>query len=190
MERGLALRKLLIYAAAAILFLLASYAVLAQNWHLATPIRIDGVPNLYRVTANIYRSGQPTREGFKNLDKFGIKTVLNLRGWHRDDLEGTSLREVWIKMRAWDPERDDVARALSVISDESGGPYLVHCQHGADRTGTVIASYRIVVQGWDKRDAIREMTEGPYGFHKIWTQLPAFIESINVAYMRSRVERR
>jgi protein tyrosine/serine phosphatase len=92
-------------------------------------------------------------------------------------------------MRAWDPELDEVARALAVILDDSGGPYLVHCQHGADRTGTVIASYRIVAQGWNKREAIREMTEGPYGFHEIWTKLPAFLESLNVSDMLSRIQK-
>ena len=104
-------------------------------------------------------------------------------------MRGTSLREVRIKMQAWDPEKEEVARALSVIFDDSGGPYLVHCQHGADITGTVIASYRIVAQGWDKREAIREMTEGPYGFHEIWTKLPAFLESLDAAEMKSLVEK-
>ena len=47
----------------------------------------------------------------------------------------------------------------------SCGPFFVHCQHGSDRTGVCIAAYRIVVQGWTKQDAIREMTGGNYGFH-------------------------
>jgi protein tyrosine/serine phosphatase len=183
------LRKLSISAAAVILLFGVTFAVFAQNGRWAAPIQMAGVPNLYRVTGNIYRSGQPTNEGFQNLVKLGIKTVVNLREWHGDDLRGTSLREERIKMRAWDPEPDEVARALSVILDDSGGPYLVHCQHGSDRTGTVIASYRIVAQGWDKRDAIREMTEGPYGFHEIWTKLPAFLESLNVGEMMASIEK-
>ncbi|MDR1509405.1 MAG: dual specificity protein phosphatase family protein [Synergistaceae bacterium] len=150
---------------------------------------MNGVPNMYHVTDNIYRSGQPTNEGFKNLDGFGIKTVVNLRKWHKDNLTGTSLREVRIKMQAWDPDIYEVAQALSVILDDSDGPYLLHCQHGSDRTGTVIAAYRIVEQGWSKREAIREMTEGPYGFHEIWTQLPAFLDSMDVSKIISLVEK-
>jgi hypothetical protein len=53
----------------------------------------------------------------------------------------------------------------------------------------VIASYRIVAQGWNKREAIREMTEGPYGFHEIWTKLPALLESLDVGDVMSRVEK-
>ena len=44
----------------------------------------------------------------------------------------------------------------------------MHCQQGADRTGTMMAFYRIAVQGWPKDDAIAEMKNGGYGFHSIW----------------------
>lgn len=40
-------------------------------------------------------------------------------------------------------------------------------RHGSDRTGTMCALYRIAVQGWSKEDAIREMTAGGFGFHRI-----------------------
>ena len=35
-------------------------------------------------------------------------------------------------------------------------PGLVHCMHGADRTGTLRAPYRIAVQGWSKDDPIKD----------------------------------
>lgn len=45
---------------------------------------------------------------------------------------------------------------------------VVHCWHGSDRTGAVIAAYRIVQQGWSQHDAIDEMINGGYGFHPIF----------------------
>ena len=59
-------------------------------------------------------------------------------------------------------------------------PVLVHCQHGADRTGTMIAVYRIAVQGWSKAKAIREMTGGGFGFHPIWSNLPTWIQQLDI----------
>ena len=52
---------------------------------------------------------------------------------------------------------------------------LVHCQHGADRTGTMCALYRILRQDWKVEDAITEMKDGGYGYHSIWFHLPRFI---------------
>lgn len=46
-------------------------------------------------------------------------------------------------------------------------PIIFHCHHGSDRTGAVCALYRIVFQNVSKEDAIREMIEGEYGFHRI-----------------------
>jgi len=44
----------------------------------------------------------------------------------------------------------------------------------------LIAVYRIAVQGWSKAEAIREMTQGGYGFHQIWGNLPKWIQKLNI----------
>ena len=49
----------------------------------------------------------------------------------------------------------------------ASGPVLVHCLHGSDRTGTIVAMYRIVEQGWTREAAIAEMTGGGYGYHAV-----------------------
>ena len=64
---------------------------------------------------------------------------------------------------------------LSIVSDTNNLPLLVHCQHGADRTGTMCAMYRIVKQGWSADEAIKELEEGGYGFHSMWINIPRFI---------------
>ena len=61
---------------------------------------------------------------------------------------------------------------------------FVHCQHGADRTGTATAVYRIVVEGWTKDEAIREMTQGGYGFHPLWANLIRYVRELDVDRLR------
>lgn len=143
---------------------------------------LDGVPNLHEVCTNFYRSAQPTAEGMRSLKQKGITTVVNLRSFHsdRDEIGATGLGYEHIYMKTWHPEREDVVRFLRIITDPKRAPVLVHCQHGADRTGTMCALYRIVVQGWTKEEAVREMTEGAFGFHEVWQNLPSWITELDV----------
>ena len=128
----------------------------------AQPITQTGVSNLHKVSDDLYRSAQPTAEGMHALKKIGIQTIVNLRSFHsdRDEIADTGLAYEHIYMKAWHAEEEDVVRFLQIVTDKKRLPVLVHCQHGADRTGTGCAIYRIVIQGWSKEDALREMTEG------------------------------
>jgi protein tyrosine/serine phosphatase len=148
----------------------------------AEPIKIDGVPNLHKVSNDLYRSAQPTAEGFINLKKLGIKTVVNLRTFHTDStlLQDTGLEYEHIYMKSWHAEEEDAVKFLKVVTDSKRMPVLVHCQHGADRTGAMCAVYRIAVQGWTKEEAIKEMTEGGFGFHEVWANLPEWIKKLDV----------
>ena len=148
----------------------------------ATPMTVEGVPNLHQVRPTLYRSAQPTAEGMGKLKTMGIKTVVNLRSFHsdRDEIGDTGLANEHIRMKAWHPEREDVVRFLKIVTDPKNTPALVHCQHGADRTGTMCVIYRVAVQGWTKEEAVREMTEGGFGFHEIWANLPTWIEELDI----------
>ncbi len=151
-----------------------------ETW--AQPVKLAGVANLYRVTADLYRSSQPTSLGMCNLKELGIKTIISLRSFHsdRDEIGQTALAYEHIYMKAWHPEEKEVVRFLKIVTDPKRTPVLVHCQHGADRTGTMVAVYRIAVQGWSKAEAIREMTQGGYGFHTTWENLCRWIEKLNI----------
>ncbi len=152
----------------------------------AQPVVLDGVPNLHQVSTNLYRSAQPTAEGMQNLKKRGVATVVNLRSFHsdRDDIGGTGLAYEHIYMKAWHPERKEIVRFLQIVTDPKRTPVLVHCQHGADRTGTLCAMYRVAVQGWTKEEAIREMTQGGFGFHEVWKNLPSWIADLDIESIR------
>ena len=146
-------------------------------------MKLPGVPNFHQVSGSLYRSGQPTAKGMRELEKLGIKTIINLRAFHsdRDEIKEIKLRYMHIRMKAWHPEIEDVERFLSIVRDREYNPLiLVHCMHGADRTGTMVAVYRIVEQGWSKERAVNEMVSGKYGFHKIFANLPHFIKHFDI----------
>jgi protein tyrosine/serine phosphatase len=152
----------------------------------AQPITLQGVPNLHKVSDSLYRSAQPTAQGMQNLKKKGIETIVNLRSFHsdRDEIGNTGLGYEHIYVKAWHPERKEIVRFLQLVTNEKQTPVLVHCQHGADRTGTMCALYRIAIQGWTKKEAIREMREGGFNFHEVWKNLPAWIMELDIKAIR------
>lgn len=155
-----------------------------SDW--AQPVKLDGLPNLHQVSKTLYRCAQPEDKSAKSINSLGIRTVVNLRAFHsdKDELKGVTAKQVHIKMKTWHAEHEDLVKFLKIATDPKQAPVLVHCQHGADRTGTACAVYRIVVQGWTKEEAIREMTEGGYGFHEVWKNLPDWIKDLDVEAMR------
>ena len=75
---------------------------------------------------------------------------------------------------------------LKALKETQNHPVFVHCLHGSDRTGVMCAVYRIFFEGWTKNEAIREMTEGGYGFHPIWKNLIAFVNDIDMDRLRNQ----
>ena len=153
----------------------------AQNkW--AERIELPGLPNLHKVSDNLYRGAQPTAEGIKQLEKLGIKTVVNLRSLHSDnnEIKDTELVYEHINMTMWNTEDKDVVRFMQIVTDSNCTPVFVHCKHGADRTGTMCAIYRIALQGWSKDNAVEEMTKGGFGFHSIWQNLPDYVRKLDI----------
>ena len=143
----------------------------------AVPMARAGVPNLHKVSDTLYRSAQPTAEGMTNLVALGIKTVVNLRDNHSDsdEIGDLPLKTRRIEIFTGNMKDQYVKDFLAIIDDTNAVPVLVHCQHGADRTGTMCAMYRIMRQGWTADEAIDEMKNGGYGYHSLWSNLPRFI---------------
>lgn len=122
------------------------------------------LPNFQKVDDHVYRGAQPTNSGFKNLAERGIKTVVDLRdvGEHsqageQKTVTGLGMRYVSIPMQGMSTPKDQqIAEVLALLDDVTSGPVFVHCKRGADRTGTVIAVYRIFHDGWDSKRALSE----------------------------------
>jgi protein tyrosine/serine phosphatase len=155
----------------------------------AQPVAVAGVPNLHQIAPGIYRSAQPSALGMHNLEAMGIRTVISFRNYHDDDaaIQGTHLRSVRVPINTWDIRDDQVVATLRALKNASDGPFLIHCQHGADRTGLMSAMYRIVVEGWDKPRAVAELTRGGYGYHTVWANILHYIDAVDVDKIRRQV---
>lgn len=158
----------------------------------AQPVKLAGVSNLYKVSDLLYRCAQPTADGFKELEKLGIRTVINLRSEHTDRnlLAGTNLNYYEIPSKATQVNEADLLKFLQIVTNPEEGPYLVHCHHGADRTGLFVAVYRVVVQNWPREEAIREMQNGGYGFHNTYTNIVRYLQTFDPEKFRRALENR
>jgi tyrosine-protein phosphatase SIW14 len=144
-----------------VIFYFAATLTLASAWASS---QSENLPNFQKVDDHVYRGAQPTNSGFKDLAERGIKTVVDLRdiGEHSQADEqkvvtDLGMRYVSIPMQGMSTPKDNqVAAVLGLLNDSTSGPVFVHCKRGADRTGTVIAVYRIFHDGWDSRRALGE----------------------------------
>lgn len=154
-------------------------ACVRQDKLHAEKINLPGMDNLYKLSDSVYRSEQPGSNEMKELEKYGIRTVLNLRNYHSDDdeAEGTRLVLERIPMKAGKVSYDHILKAMQILRD-SPKPVLIHCLHGSDRTGCMVASYRIVFQNWTKEDAIKELRNPAFGYHETW--FPNISETIRL----------
>ena len=157
------------------------------NW--AKPMTLQGVPNLNQVTPFLYRSAQPDAAGFMNMaTTLKVKTVIDLRESQTDAayLGDSKIRPFYVPMNALHITNEQIIAALALIrAHQNEGPILVHCQHGADRTGVVIAMYRIIYQGWSKQQAVDEMKNGGYNFHSIFFNIPAYVNNADIPALKA-----
>ncbi len=180
-----------------VLLVVALYGSIAHGAQLpaverpaAWAIRLErpGLPNLFQVSPVLYRGAQPKKEGLPELETLGIRTVVSLRVFHDDFslLDGTSLHAEVIPFRTWHPGDEDVVRFLQIVTDPSKTPVFVHCRRGIDRTGTMVAIYRIAVQGWSREDAIREMTVGGFGYDGKFSNLVRFLQKVDIPAIKRK----
>lgn len=121
------------------------------------------VPHFARVNDHIYRGKQPDKQGFAELARMGIKTVLDLRGGplhkprERRRVEADGMQYISIRLSGiFEPHDWQIAEALSVLEDPNRWPVFVHCWRGDDRVGMVIACYRIAHDHWTHEQALAE----------------------------------
>lgn len=177
------------------LFTLANSAICSEQtqnarpaeW--AVPLEMKGLPNLHRVTPTLYRSAQPDATSGEALQKLGIKTVLSFRKLDKDKPLHKTPGIVFKRypLYTWHIEEKDILAVLRILNDPANQPVLVHCTHGADRTGLMMASYRMIVQNWSKETAITEMKQGEYEYHVIWKNIERRIEKLDIEKMRAEL---
>ncbi|SQI34896.1 Protein tyrosine/serine phosphatase [Leminorella richardii] len=171
----------------------SSFSALADSGEsrtsLAQKVEATTLENFYQIDDSLYRSGQPGVAQMKELEKRGVKSVLNLRNFHtdNDEAKGTSLALYHVPMEAGRFTELQVIEALKVIH-RAPKPVLVHCWHGSDRTGLTVAMYRLVFQNWSKEDAIQELKQPEFGYHQwAYYNIIQYIEKVDVDSIRRQV---
>ena len=163
-------------------------SAIARPDEWAKPIVMEALPNLHQVSPTIYRSAQPEAGAHESLSELGVRSVISLRfGPDRAELFPDVTR-IHAPIESWDVDHDEVMRALKALIDPANQPVLLHCRHGADRTGTVIAAYRMVVEDWSADAAIEEMRNGGYNYHSIWRNMLSYLRRLDVVAARVELE--
>jgi protein-tyrosine phosphatase len=124
-----------------------------------------GVANFGQVTPTLYRGGLLKGEGIKALKKLGINLLVDTHA--NDESEQRDAQKLGMKYVAipwhcpW-PHDEVFAKFLKVVHDNKGKKIFVHCRLGDDRTGMMVAAYRMAEEGWTADEAMTEMRS--FGF--------------------------
>ncbi len=136
--------------------------------------KVKGIANFGEVTPWLLRGGQPDHAGFKELKKMGVDIIVDTRsGRNEHSSEATEVGKLGMKYVAlpWHcplPHDEPFAKFLRLMRDNPEKRAFVHCRLGDDRTGMMIAAYRMAAEGWSADDAMLEMKYfGFTGVHHI-----------------------
>lgn len=124
---------------------------------------VPGVGNFHQVNAKVYRGAQPSGQGFQSLAQMGVKTIIDLRepgsraNAEKREVEQAGMHYINIPFSGYRaPSDQQVAQVLALFDDPAAGAVFIHCRRGADRTGTVVACYRILHDHWTNQNALAE----------------------------------
>jgi protein tyrosine/serine phosphatase len=131
----------------------------------------EGILNFGKVSEHLYRGAQPDAEGIKSLKRLGVKLIVNLRMsgdlWNEEAAQAMANGILYTNfpMSGSGTPKDDQVRQILGLFDSFSDPIFVHCQHGCDRTGTIVACYRIQHDRWTTALALREAKR--YGISRL-----------------------
>jgi protein tyrosine/serine phosphatase len=144
----------------------------------------EGLPNFGRVSDVLFRGAQPTTAGYSTLRKMGVSIVVNFRDESSEiaaenrQVESSGMRYVGIPWNGIDePSNQQVAQFLELVRANPEAKIFVHCKAGADRTGVMVAAYRIAVEHTAVSDAVAEMHK--YHYHEFFLpHLVRYVKSL------------
>ncbi|HVG21421.1 MAG TPA: hypothetical protein VNI02_20435 [Blastocatellia bacterium] len=138
------------------------------------------LPLFRRLNGDYMRGAQPAHGGIDALQRLGVKAMVDLRSTydHTDEIgvaaERAGLRYYWLPLSVWNPPTDKEAKdIISLVTDESKGPFYVFCSDGIHRTGEMSAIYRVVHDKWTVEQALKEMDE--LGFNPYYWSLRGYV---------------
>ena len=140
----------------------------------AEKLSVDGLPNLGKVSAQLFRGAQPNLSDLAELQKLGVTTIVDLRSessrtreLERVRAEALGIHFVSIPVGGFsNPSSAQVAQFFALLRQTPRQTVFVHCRFGHDRTGVFIATYRIAFDHWSAEQARAEMNA--FGFNHTW----------------------
>ena len=138
----------------------------AQRSSLSKSMR-KNLPNFGEATTTLYRGGQPSQGGFRILARLGINIVVDLRGSRASErkiVTHLGMQYVALPWHCSFPKDKVFAQFLKLLRNNPGKKVFVHCRLGDDRTGMMIATYRMARQGWSAEKAEKEMEKFGFSF--------------------------
>ena len=149
--------------------------VFSQNGSAQTKFSDQDLPNFSQVNANLYRGAQPSENGVRELARMGVKTIINLRGEDKNALREkewarrAGIKFIAVNLNNWfKPKTADIENIIREIDAAENQPVFVHCKRGADRTGTVVAVYRISHDNSTAKEANDEAKKFGFGWWQFW----------------------
>jgi protein tyrosine/serine phosphatase len=138
---------------------------------------------LKSVSPGLYRGRVPkSDEDFAELQRLGIRTVLDIRGntplaslRERRRVEAHGFKYLHVRM-GFRPLRDGTGdRVVAAMADEAYYPLYVHCQLDRDRTSAAVAGYRVQIEGWDISSAEAEAQS--FGIRRYFIGLNRYVRA-------------
>jgi tyrosine-protein phosphatase SIW14 len=146
--------------------------------------KVKGIDNFGKVTPMLSRGGQPNQKGFEELKKMGVDIIVDTRSNRSNQSsEAKQVNKLGMKYvpLSWHcpfPHDEVFAKFLKLMRENADKKVFVHCRLGDDRTGMMIAAYRMA-EGWSADDAMLEMKA--FGFsgvhHLICPRLASYERS-------------
>ena len=116
------------------------------------------------VDAGIYRGSRADMFAALSKSQPALRSVLSLQRWRADELPAR-VESFALPLGVLLPPREAELKAAILLLDALPKPTYLHCKSGVDRTGAVVAYYRVLRQGHRPARAINEMFDS--GFHRV-----------------------
>jgi tyrosine-protein phosphatase SIW14 len=160
----------------AVISFLLSFSLLLIGFSIhGQTVDSKSLPNFHKVNEKLYRGAEPKKEAIAELKALGIKTVVDMGNGVEDSkdertwVEGAGMKYVNIHLHNWLKSKpEDIDAILNEVESADNQPVFLHCKRGKDRTGTVMAIYRMRNDGWQPKQALEEAEKYGMGFWQFW----------------------